>query len=114
MRTAISANGMIESNNTLELNKISDLHKTLTELNRDVRSRQGMNGLSRIHFQDGTDSYWMLLQENNLGFNVSGTLNGAISYQLNKTIFGRNAEIGEVVLKIAAATPGTTVEQFFV
>ena len=103
---------MIEQNNII-LISASDLHRTLRDLSNEVRGRADVQGRPRVYFNDGADAYGMLLQENNLGFSVSGTLNNATSYQLNTTIFNRDEEIGSVVLKIAAAPAGATVEQFF-
>ena len=97
-----STGGMTEANNVLEIG-LPDLHRSLKDLASEVRRRSGVQGLPRVYFQDAAERYSMLLQANNLGFNVSGALNGATSYQLNRTIFGRYEEIGNIVLKIAAA-----------
>lgn len=103
---------MQERNNTITITT-ADFHRTLRELRDEVRGRIGAEGLPRVYFIDGKDEYGMLLQENTRGFNVSGTLNGAISYQLNTTIFSGGCEIGNVILKIAAAPAGVTAQDFF-
>lgn len=96
----------------LELS-LPDLHKSLRQLKRRSRIELGESASPRLRFVDGPDTYRMLLQESNLGFNVSGTLNGAIAYQLNTTIFSKSAKVGDVVLRIASAPTGVTVEEFF-
>lgn len=98
--------------NEMELNLV-ELHNTLRDIAKSIKSQSGFTGLPRVIFKDGTDTYRLLLQENNLGFNVSGTLNGATSYQLNTTIFEKSSEIGRVLLKMAAAPDGITVAEFF-
>ena len=102
-----------ENNNVFELTT-ADLHRTLHSLNNAITGRPNRRGLARVYFKDGPDIYRLLLQPNNLGFNVSATLNGAVSYQLNRTIFGGDASIGNVLMEVAAApAAGTTAEEFF-
>lgn len=101
-----------ELNNEWELT-VGDLHHTLQSISYEIKKQRGCTGRPRVVFKDGTDTYRMLLQENNVGFNVSGTLNGAVAYQINTTIFGKESEIGDVILQIAGAPKTATAERFF-
>ena len=101
-----------ERNNVLEID-IQDLSKTFDELFFEVKAREDVAGLPRLHYKDSFDEFWLLIQPSNLGYQVSCTLNNRQAYQLNNRFFTRSEKIGSAVLIAACAPQGETIESFF-
>lgn len=101
-----------EHNNVLEIDK-PHLSKTFDEIFFEVKTREGVAGLPRLHYKDHYDEFWLLIQPSNLGYQVSCTLNNRQAYQLNNRFFTRSEMIGTAMLIAASAPKGETIASFF-
>lgn len=92
----------LEKNNEAVL-KQTDLDKSLASFYYLIMQAQDRSGLPRLTFHDAeyNETYCMRIEKSNLGYSVSGTLNGAIAYQLNHKIFDFNCKVKEVINAIA-------------
>ena len=79
---------MCEQNNKLRLS-LSDVEKPLNYFFNCIMQNEDRKGLPRLVFEDAeySEVYSIRIEKSNLGYSVSGTLNGSIAYQLNGRFF---------------------------
>lgn len=79
--------------NTLILTPKS-LFRSIESLFEEVRSREGRIGIPTFIYSDEHDHFEITIENTNLGFSVSITLNGVIDMTLNSRFFWGGLSIG--------------------
>lgn len=101
----------MERNNHLELTR-ADLAETVSELHERIRVTDDRVGIPRVSYRDEFDHFRLRIERTNLGYSVTGTLNGEHIHQLNGQLFGPCKQIGNIML-LAAGAPANATIAFF-